>query len=252
MWNPFAKKKKSSEDGFPLRILKTDIHSHLIPGIDDGSDSLESSLEMVRKLVGLGYERLITTPHIMSDGYPNGPDNILKGLEKLRQAIKEEGISVEIEAAAEYYLDEIFEGQIETEELLTFGGEKKYLLFETSYMSRPLSLETVIFKLKTQGYQPVFAHPERYRFFWEEKGADQIEEIRDLGVLLQVNIGSLAGTYSRRAGALAKKLLQRDLVDFLGTDLHRQQQIPSLLKALDQSKELRQLLDSDRLLNAGL
>src|SRR5690349_18476422 len=116
---------------YDYSFLGADMHSHLIPGIDDGSQSMEESLELIRKFKSLGYRKLITTPHIMSDSFRNNPDIILEGLEKLRVAVKEAGIEIELAAAAEYYYDEGFSKLIKEKNLLTLNGN--HVLFEVSY-----------------------------------------------------------------------------------------------------------------------
>lgn len=232
--------------------LVVDMHSHLIPGIDDGAQTMEQSLDLVRRLQSLGFQRLITTPHIMSDAFRNTPEIILGGLEKLKAALKENDIAVEIEAAAEYYLDEAFIELVEKGELLTFGGEKRYVLYETSLVSKPLSLKDTIFQMKTRGYTPVLAHPERYQYFWDLEDLTPIRSLRSRGTLFQVNLTSFAGTRGRRAARIAKEMAKEGLIDFIGTDLHRKAQVPTLQRALDLSKELRQLLESGSLRNAEL
>lgn len=245
----FAKKPVSEPDFTPLVC---DLHSHMIPGIDDGSKDMEMSIEMVRGMMALGFKKIITTPHIMSDGFPNTPEKILPRLEKLKTALADAGIEVEIEAAAEYYLDEAFEKMIASEPLLTFGGPKKYVLFETSYVSRPLSLESAIFKLNSYGYTPVLAHPERYAFFWESNDIQGIKDLAEMGAKMQVNLGSLAGNYSKRAAKIASQLIDADMVDFLGSDLHRPRQVESIRQAWEMGPKLEKLVTSGRLLNATL
>ena len=178
----------------PFSTVKVDIHSHLIPGVDDGAVDMPDSIQLIRDLQGLGYEKLITTPHIMSDAYRNTPEIILGGLEKLQTAVKAEGINIEIEAAAEYYLDEWFSNHLEEADLLSFGGDKKYLLFETSYVAKPLSLQDTIFRLKARGFTPIMAHPERYQYFWEYEDVSPIRTLKERGALMQVNMTSFAGT----------------------------------------------------------
>lgn len=246
----FGSKKEAGKDGFSL--LGTDVHSHLIPGIDDGSPDLSTSLTMIRELYSLGYRKCITTPHIMSDSYPNTPTIIREGLEKLRKGVADAGIEMELEAAAEYYLDEVFTASIESTELLTFGGQNRYLLFETSYISRPLSLNETVFKLQTLGYAPVMAHPERYQYFWREEGLDEIRMLHSRGIKMQVNLSSFTGRQGRRAATIAREMAKEGMIDFLGTDLHRPSQVETVGKALAVSKELRQLLQNSTLLNQQL
>lgn len=225
----------------------TDIHSHLISGIDDGSKSIEESVDLVKQFVGYGYKKLITTPHIMSDYYKNSPETILPGLEKLRSRLKEEGISIELEAAAEYYLDEFFLELIHSENgLMTFGN--KYLLFETSFMNRPRNLEEVIFLLSTKGYKPVLAHPERYLYLSNDFST--YEELKEKGVLFQLNFISLSGYYSPMVKKTAEKLIDAGFIDLIGSDCHGQRHIDAI-EASKKSKYMKKLANSP-LLNDSL
>ncbi|MEM1000235.1 MAG: CpsB/CapC family capsule biosynthesis tyrosine phosphatase [Bacteroidota bacterium] len=232
--------------------LKVDLHSHLIPGIDDGAPDLDTAVEMVRQLSGLGYRKLITTPHIMADGFPNTPKIIREGLAALRKGVAAAGIEVEVQAAAEYYLDEIFAEHLEKSELLTFGGEGKYLLFETSYISRPLMLGDAVFRMQTMGYIPVLAHPERYQYHWTDDGLEEIRILRNRGIKMQVNFGSFAGRQGKKAATLAREMAKEGMVDFVGSDLHRPTQVATLSKAMADNKALRMLVDTGRLLNKTL
>ena len=241
-----------SSEAAPFGKLGVDIHSHLIPGIDDGSSSLEESMLMIRALHKLGYRKLITTPHIMSDAYRNTPEIIRKGIELLRENIKIAGIEIEVEGAAEYYLDDGFAQSLGKRELLTFGGDKKYLLVETSYVAKPMGMHDVIFALLTQGYTPVLAHPERYQYLWAEDAVEEVRMMRNRGMKIQVNLTSFGGRYSKRATTIACDLAKEDLIDFIGTDLHRPLQLDTLQKTYNSSKELRHLVDGERLLNSSL
>ncbi|HEX2898170.1 MAG TPA: CpsB/CapC family capsule biosynthesis tyrosine phosphatase [Bacteroidia bacterium] len=241
-----------SSEAAPFGKLRVDIHSHLIPGIDDGSSSMEESMEMIKALHALGYRKLITTPHIMSDAYRNTPEGIRKGVEQLRQGVKAIGLDIELEGAAEYYLDDGFSKTMGQRELLTFGGDKKYLLVETSYVAKPMGMHDVIFELITKGYTPVLAHPERYQYLWSEDAVEEVRLMRNRGMMIQVNLTSFGGRYSKRATTIACELAKEDLIDFIGTDLHRPLQLETLRKAYNSSKELRQLVDGERLLNTGL
>jgi len=236
----------------PFAALGMDVHSHLIPGIDDGSVDMEDSLQLIRALMDLGYNRFITTPHIMSDAYRNTPEIIQNGLADLKEALDKEGLAVEIEAAAEYYLDEWFIQNLEKTDLLSFGGAKRYLLFETSYVARPMALKETIFRLKTMGFTPIMAHPERYQYFWKYEDVEAIRVLRSRGALMQVNLTSFAGTRGRRAARIARDMAKEGLIDFIGSDLHRMSQIPAIRRAWDISKELRQLVASGSLLNTTL
>ena len=211
--------------------LGADMHSHLLPGLDDGAETLAHSLDLLRALRDLGFRKLIITPHIMGDYYKNTPEGIRAALHLLREAAAGAGLDdVELNCAAEYYLDEFFGRKLaDGTEMLTFGADKRYLLFETSYMNEPLNLYEIIFALKAQGYTPVLAHPERYTYLYGRFA--EIEKLRrDHGVLLQVNLNSLAGYYSPAAKKVAEKLVDGGLVDFVGTDTHHLRHTDTLLR----------------------
>lgn len=218
------KRKQSYTEGAPIL---TDIHSHLIPGVDDGVKSLEESEFIIRRFLQAGYTKLITTPHVMSDSFRNTPDIILGGLSKLKKHLEEKDVSVHIEAAAEYYLDEDLIQKVENnEKLLSFG--KNYILFETNFMTEPLQLKEFIFLLSTRGYTPVLAHPERYIYL--QGNFERMSDLLNRGVLFQINISSLSGYYSIPAKKIAQKLIDRGWVHFLGSDCHSEQHIELLEK----------------------
>lgn len=242
----FATKEKVDID---LSVLQIDIHSHLIPGIDDGSKSVEDSLNMLHAFVELGYKKVITTPHIMGDFYKNTPSTILSGLEEVRAAmLKDERLKdLKIEAAAEYYFDAEFEQKIHNEKLLTFGD--KYLLFEVSYLNEPDGINNIIFQMQTHGYKPVLAHPERYPF-WHNK-FDKYQEFVDKGVLLQLNTNSLTGHYGPMVKKVAEQLIDANLISFIGSDCHKIEHI-GVTKRIKQSLHLKKLIESGKLLNQTL
>ena len=232
--------------------LGTDMHSHVLPGLDDGAETLEHSLTLLRELREAGFRQLVMTPHIMGDFYRNTPDGIRAALAKLADAAAAAGLGdVTLTCAAEYYLDE-FLGRKLTDgtEMLTFGGDRRYLLFETSYMNEPLNLKEIIFELNSQGYRPVLAHPERYTYLYGR--LNEIIKLRqEYGVLLQVNLNSLAGYYSGAAQKVAEELIDGGHVDFVGTDAHHQKHIDTLLRKVGHSAYFQKLM-SLPLLNKSL
>jgi tyrosine-protein phosphatase YwqE len=211
----FKRKPKVYGEIIPITA---DMHSHILPGIDDGCDTFEQSVELVKKFIAKGYKKLIATPHIMSDFYRNTPEIIHEKADQLRDIIQTEGLNIEIEAAAEYYIDEGFIKKLEQGEKLLSFGSKKYVLFETSYINPSPYFKYVVFALKTQGYIPVLAHPERYVYLFDD--FKTLEEMYESGVLLQININSLAGYYSKHAQHLAEKLIERQMIAFAGSDCH--------------------------------
>jgi len=237
-------KKKEKERG---KTLKVDLHSHLIPGIDDGSASMEESLLLLKGIEALQYQKVITTPHIMLDAYKNTPQIINEGLDSLRKAAKAEGIEVEIEAAAEYYLDDGFYDLLEKGDMLTINGE--YLLFETSYVSKPLQLEEMIFEIGAAGYRPLMAHPERYRYIKDYK--KEYGRFKELGVMFQVNLNSFGGHYGRDAKHKAEFLSQEGMIDFLGSDVHHKKQVVTL-EGVFQSDAYSDIFKNNTILNDTL
>jgi protein-tyrosine phosphatase len=230
-----------------LSVLKCDVHSHFIPGIDDGSKTMDESIAMLREFSEMGYKKIITTPHVMSDAYRNTPEIILEGLSKLRVALKSANIPLEIDAAAEYYLDYDFEKLVEEKKLLAFG--KNYVLFELAFINPPDSLMSVIFKLITNGYKPVLAHPERYSF-WHHS-FNKYEELIEKGVLFQLNINSLTGHYSPQVKNIAERMIDQNMISFLGSDCHHEGHI-ELMKKVVYEKSLHKLIESGKLMNAKL
>lgn len=213
-------KKKS--DSIP-QVIRTDMHSHLLAGLDDGVKSHEEAILILQNFSRLGYKKIITTPHIMSDYYRNEPEQILAKLDELTTILEKNHIQLKVEAAAEYYLDETLIAKINEEKrLLTFGSN--FLLFETNFFSEPFQLNEFIFNAFTHGYKPILAHPERYQYMTMLKA----EALKDRGVLLQLNIPSLVGYYGKPIERMAVKLLEAGLIDLLGSDCHSQLQFNAL------------------------
>ncbi len=211
----------------PTATLAVDMHSHLLPAIDDGVQSYDESIGIIKQFVEAGYKKLITTPHIMGDFYQNTPEIIMDRLDKLNDIVKQLQLPIEIAAAAEYYLDESFMARLSKKEtLLSFGGSKKYVLFETSYMNASPFLNQAIFMMQSQGYKPVLAHPERYIYLFENH--EKLFEIREKGCLFQTNISALSGYYSRPSKIIAEKLIDQNLVSFLGSDCHNEKQFAAV------------------------
>ena len=224
-----------------------DLHSHLVPAIDDGSQSMEESIELIRELKALGYKKLITTPHIMHHRFPNSSKTILAGLEELKAELKAQNIEIELEAAAEYYLDEHFLELLNRRDILTFG--ENYLLFEMSYAQKPVNLESVVHEIKVAGYRPVLAHPERYHFMHRDFSI--YERLKEQGVLFQVNLNSFNGYYSKPVQKVVLEILERGWIDFIGSDTHKAKQLEYLSRNLD-SKVMSKIFKMSTILNDTL
>ena len=194
-------KKEEKLPPIDLSVFKTDIHSHLIPGIDDGSKDLNDSLNMLKKFESLGFQKVITTPHVMCDFYKNTPENIREGKVNVQKALKEHNINIQFEAAAEYNLDDGLSEKIESKTILKL--QDNYVLFELPFLSEPPNLQEIVFAFQTAGYRPILAHPERYGYWYNS--FDKYQELRDKGILLQLNLLSLTGHYSPETRKVAEK-----------------------------------------------
>ena len=157
----FSSQKQVLEP-FDLSIIGTDMHSHLIPGIDDGSRSMDETIAMLAKFESLGYKKVITTPHIMNEVYPNGPETILGGLSKVQETANSLGLAIEITAAAEYYFDETLVEKVKNKSVLSFDD---YVLVEFSFHSKPEFEDQLFFEMQTAAYKPILAHFERYPYY---------------------------------------------------------------------------------------
>jgi len=247
MFNFLFKSGKVEPD---LSFIEVDMHSHLLPGLDDGLKEVEKSVEFIKDLQKLGYKKLICTPHILSDLYPNSPQTILPKLALVRQALADAGVDMKVEAAAEYMIDHEFSQSLsglKKEDLLTFGGD--HILVEMSYLAASPVFEQTIFELRMLGLQPIVAHPERYSYYHHE--FHQYERFKDLGCKLQVNLLSLSGGYGPHVKKLAEKLFKNEMVDFLGTDMHHERHL-SMLKELATKKEFYELVKGADIKNKAL
>ena len=227
--------------------LIVDIHSHLIPAIDDGSKSMDNSIELILALKELGYKKLITTPHT-SDMFPNTTEIILKGYNRLTEELNKREIDITIEVASEYYADEHFEKLLDDGDILSFGY-KNYLLFELSYFTPPHDLEDLVYEIKRKGYTPILAHPERYLYLHDS--LDRYRDIKDMGLLFQLNINSISGFYNKDIQRVAEWLISNSMVDFLGSDTHHMTHIRNLKKSFKQSL-YKKIFKNNNILNNTL
>ncbi len=223
--------RSSSKSTFDLSQLGVDMHSHLIPGIDDGSPSMDHTIAMLAKFEQMGFRKVITTPHILNDVHPNTPETILGGLADVRAEIQRLGMSIEIEAAAEYYCDETFLPLIEQNKILSFG--QNLVLMEFGFLSPSQYEAQALFNLQVAGYVPVIAHYERYPYYFGD--FKKVDELRERNILIQVNLNSLTGHYGPGVKKMAEQLIKNKQVDFLGTDCHRMEHLMMIERNLDLS-----------------
>ncbi|WP_134090029.1 tyrosine-protein phosphatase [Olivibacter sp. XZL3] len=239
---------KSAPVHFPLgELLHTDMHSHILPGIDDGAKDLESSLKLIGGLKSIGYQQFIATPHIYAEVHPNTAASISAAYERLKEEVERQQLEVPIRYAAEYMLDEQFEAKLGNEALLPLQGD--LVLVETMFFSELPNFSNVLFKIQTAGYKPVIAHPERYHFMFGNLA--KAEDLKSRGALLQVNALSLTGYYGKYEKQTALSLLEAGLVDLIGTDLHHDRHLQKLLNyKID--RKMRRMLENAPLLNSSL
>jgi len=242
MFGLFKKKKIAPE--FDFSVVKTDMHSHILPGIDDGAQNLNDSILLAKRFKALGFERLFATPHVMADFFRNTPDTINRALDILRKGLFDAEIDLEVNAAAEYYLDETLERKVREKEVLTFG--KNYLLFELSFVNAPQNLFDFIRKIQDAGYQPVLAHPERYPYYYSSM--EYYQQIKETGCLLQLNSIALTGYYGSGAKRVAEEMAESHMVDFIGTDMHHLKHAAALENSLS-TPLMQQLLSQHQLYN---
>jgi len=211
----FKKKKKQNIAFFTDRFV--DIHSHLLPGIDDGAKNLETSMELIKKMYALGIKNFITTPHLLGDVYPNSSDTIKLKLQEVKNELSRQGLDdITITAAAEYMLDEQFQVLLKNDDILPL--KDNFILVEMSYFSAPMNLYDILFDIQLKGYKPVLAHPERYNFFHND--FESYYKLKKAGCLFQLNFLSLTTQYGKHVQKISKKLLDLEMYDFVGTDTH--------------------------------
>ena len=223
----FFKKKNPAEPAPEFLPFQTDIHSHILPGIDDGSPDIATSLQLVKGIYDLGIRKTVATPHVISDMYRNTPETINAALDKLKIAIADAGMDIEIGAAAEYMLDDYFIKLLSSDVPL-LCIHKNIILTEQSYASSSGKLNEMAFAIMTRGYRPIMAHPERY--FYYHDNYESYSHLKDIGFYLQVNVFSLTGYYGKAVAKAAKYILDNDMADFVGTDMHHNRHLALLQK----------------------
>lgn len=218
-------------------VLKVDMHSHILPGIDDGAANVQDSLQLIDGLIGLGYKKLIATPHIMSDHHPNTPQTISRAKALLQQTLDEKGYEIPISYAAEYMLDENFLNLVESGELLTLGS--RCILVETMFYDAPPNLANILFELQTRELKPILAHPERYHYL--DKKLSKLDIWKDRNCFFQPNALSFTGYYGRQEQENALRLLDAGMVDFIGTDMHHTRHLKNCQRMELPAKVVRKL-----------
>lgn len=221
-----------------------DIHSHLLPGIDDGARTIKKTIKLAKAFEELGISQFVTTPHISHYVWNNSEENIVLRLQETQVLLQEENNTIPFKAAAEYFIDDWFQNHIKTEKLLTL--KDNYILVEISYLSAPLNLYKIIFEIQLAGYIPVLAHPERYLYY--HKNFVEYEKLKKAGCLFQLNLLAVTGYYGSEITKTAALLLKKGMYDFSGTDVHHGRHIESLNQKIkiDAAENLKEVIQNNQ------
>lgn len=211
MFFNFLKSKPTLKELIPEGSV--DIHSHILPGIDDGAKNIDESLILVEKMHKLGFRKMIATPHTYPGLYNNSNQNITESYNLVFDKIKNE---YDIGYASEYMCDDSIYEKIENNSILTF--KSKHVLIEMSFMAMYNDFYNLLFKLNLNKYQPILAHPERYLFI--ANNFDEFRKIKKYGCKFQLNLLSITGHYGDQVLKISEKLLEENLIDFVGSDIH--------------------------------
>lgn len=207
-----------------------DIHSHILPGIDDGAKNIKESVELISKMKKLGFSKIIGTPHTYTGLYDNTNDSIQNAFNNLKGDLD---VDIKLDYASEYMLNNEIIYSAKNKKLLCL--KKNYVLVEMSYLSPPTNLYEIIYELKVNGYSPILAHPERYLFY--KNNFSEFNRLKENGLMFQVNLLSSTGYYGKDVLRLVNKLLENNLIDFVGSDIHNINHIRSFNNKVRISKK---------------
>lgn len=205
-----------------------DIHSHVLPGIDDGAKTMEDTRFLLDGMAHLGFSKIITTPHTMGNVWNNTSETINEALEAVKTHLQVPAQKLHLQAASEYFLDESLMKMISDKALLTL--KDNYVLVEMSYLNAPLQLYDFLFELQLKGYQLILAHPERYSFLHGKK--KEYAKLKKAGCMFQLNLLATVGYYGKDVCEIADYLLKEDCYDFVGSDIHHAQHLASFDKKI--------------------
>lgn len=230
-----------------LPVGFVDIHSHILPAIDDGSKSFEESLILLKRMYSYGIKKVVLTPHVMEGVWENSNADLENRFQELKNYLEKSNFTnVELHLAAEYMLDNNFHTLLKSEKLLTV--KDAYVLVEMSYMNPPINLYETLFNIQVGGYKPILAHPERYSFYYQNY--QEYIKLKEVGCLFQLNLLSLSNYYGKDVTGIAKRLLKDKLIDFAGSDTHHNRHL-NYLESINNPKiikSIKPILENNRLL----
>ena len=220
--------KKTSSD--PKRLFySTDIHCHIVPGVDDGARTVEDSLQLISKECGWGIKRIFCTPHITEETFENNPSTLSKAFEILKQETDKAQPDIELDYSAEHRLDPYFLSLFEKGDIRPLPNS--YILIENSFVQEAWNIDQQVYDLSIKGLKPILAHPERYHYYMINR--KRYEELHSAGLLFQVNLLSLAGYYGKEQKQVAEWLIEKNMVDFLGSDMHHMRHAEAIDRYID-------------------
>lgn len=229
--------------------FSTDMHSHVLPGLDDGSPDIETTLRLLERMSDLGYRRIFASPHSTQDVFENTPQIIAEPFAATKQAVAELGLPIELHHHMEYRLDEFFMQQLEADNIVTLPD--KYILVENSFAIEPWGMDSIVASLLNSGLKPILAHPERYSYY-AQRNRKKYDQLRSMGLYFQVNLLSLSGYYGKLERETALYLLKNHMVQFVGSDIHREGHIASISHYLRSKQYANDLKLLDYLYNDAL
>lgn len=244
----FFKRKKNRVVEPIFESLSVDMHSHLVPHVDDGSRSTEETLECMRVMQQVGYKQMYITPHFQYPRFPNKEDDITNRYNRLCDDLKENGVTMQMMGiGGEYRIDDSFADRVANPQFLQIGQKNKYLLVELSLHQIRMGIEETIFDLMMKGYDVILAHPERYPYY--SSTSRKLQNLKEQGVYFQCNVLSLSGFYGEAAQSKAYAFIENDWVEFLGTDMHNTMYADALLECAA-NKKVQKLMQTHTFLNS--
>lgn len=242
----FFKKKNIPQPIF--ENLVADMHSHLLPGVDDGSGNIDTTIACLKVMESVGFKKMYLTPHFIKTRFPNVEDDIAARFLQLKREVDERDIEIDLAGVGgEYRIDSFFEQRLKESSFLKIAGE--YVLVELSLNQQMMGSDRLIEEMQMNDHVVVLAHPERYLYM--DSHCKDIERLRNSGVLIQVNILSLDGFYGPDSEKRAYRMIENGWVDFLGTDLHSMRYAEALIKASN-NKKIEKIITKNQFLNSDI
>ena len=244
-FNLFKRKYTPRPIFAPLGI---DMHCHLVPKVDDGSKCMEESIECLKTLKAVGYDKVIVTPHFQYPRFPNDEDDITRRYNELKAEAEKEGVGIQLSGiGGEYRIDSGFARRLENPRFLQVGG--RYVLVELSLHQQMMGCDEMIFDMQMKGYEVILAHPERYPYLNVQ--GSRMEQLKNQGVYFQINALSLGGFYGEEAKTKAFEMLEAGWVEYMGTDTHNSMYAQALIE-LSNNRKVEKVLEKYKFMNSTL